>query len=236
MSKKALPTCPVRSLTTALVLAAAATLPSARVVAVEAVSNLTPPQAGGSALGVISQQWRAVSFLTGASAMTLDSVEIGAKDNTQFGVGTGFTLTLAADPDGIFGGNPGGGLSILSGPQPGVTGIYGYTDPLDTLLDANTPYWLIASVDPGSPSASFHWFLADSVAETGLPDWQIAYVSHYYNQVEWYQTQSEVPLGFRVNASEISTEVPEASTWAAGGLVALMAATAWRRQQKPRQG
>ena len=145
-------------------------------------------------------------------------------------------MTLAADPDGIFGGNPGSGLSILSGPQPGVLDIYSYTDPLDSLLDANTPYWLIASVDPGSPNASFAWFLADSVAETGLPGWQIADATHYYNQVEWFQYQGEVPLGFRVNASEISTEVPEASTWAAGGLVALMAAAAWRRRQNPRQG
>ena len=230
------PSATSRPLAVALVLASVITLPATRAVAISAVSNLGETTLSSVRVDGDIPQWIAGSFLTGPVAMKLDSVDLSAFINPRFPFSTGFTVSLAADPDATFGGIPGTVLASLSGPDPGAPADYNYLAPANLVLDPATSYWIIASVPVGQSQSAFVWEYTSSNAETGLTGWSIH--DDLAVSIDFGQLWFPIPVGapqFQVNVSEVGAVVPEPSTYGAGGAVALMLAAAWRRQRQQRK-
>lgn len=212
-----------------LALTALLSLTSIRAVAVTAVSNLGE-MPSSSPLNVEDEQSVAGSFLTGATPMTLDSV--GLLTRHIAGATTGFTVALAADDDGTFGGVPGAVLSILDGPDPGSFGTYDYADLAATVLAANTPYWIVASLDPPGASSMFGWYPTFFSSEAGLPGWRILDGFAFRGTGGGWNPLAGESLMFRVETSPSVEAVPEPGTWTAGAVLALVGAAAWRRGRR----
>jgi len=168
-------------------------------------------------------QFEAGSFKTGLSGGLLESIRIPASHIA--GSFTGFTVSLAADPDSVFGGIPGVVLSTLTGSQPGAFGMYTFTDPNHTVLQPDTPYWITATVAPGSAS-TFTWTGTMSLSQSGLAGWDILddFSAFSNDQGATWQTHQGSTQMLEVNL------VPEPGTWAAIGMTALASGIAWRRR------
>ena len=119
--------------------------------AIIALSNL--PATDVNSLGIANNQWVGREFTTGSSSPSwnLDHVVLNAYNS---GNTSDFTVKLYSNR----GGKPGSLLSTLTGPPPsGSTANYStFTDPLTTLLNQNTSYWIVAS-SFAAPGDGFVW-------------------------------------------------------------------------------
>ena len=206
-------------------LVAVGVLTPSQVVAALAVSNLGETSFGAANVPNSDALWVAGSFQTGPAATTLTSVDLLAQ--VVSGAPSGFSVSLYADNDGILGGNPTSLISLLVGPQPGVASIYNYIDPASTTLAASTPYWIVAKTS-GSAVGVFGWLSTFSTADSGLAGWSIFDGSD--NSSNLGANWSTVP--FVPQLAVNIARVPEASTWAAVGILAWMTAWAGRRSVK----
>jgi hypothetical protein len=109
-------------------------------------NSVTAPYQNGSNFGT-----KAVGFLTGASALLLDDIQVALGGHDSSG-GT-LTFTLNADASGV----PGSFIATI-GTSPtiagfGPTAAYTLTPAAPLLLAANTTYWIEVAFPAGAPPA-----------------------------------------------------------------------------------
>jgi len=137
---------------------------SASIIGIENLGGLR-----GNTLAVRDNQWVAKMFTTGSgSGWNLESVLISAKENW----GSNFQVSLYSNS----GGAPGTLLSALTGTPPlgSFYTINNYLDQSQTLLSANTSYWIrYSSSDPNAFNLGTY---ADYAVNTytGLSGWSFA--------------------------------------------------------------
>ncbi|MGH7991890.1 MAG: choice-of-anchor R domain-containing protein [Limisphaerales bacterium] len=144
----------------------AATAATAQVTS--AVSNLGTP---GQFVYVYNGQWIAKEFTTGASATNLNSVDLEVQ---IAGAPAGFGVSLFDNVSG----QPGTSLVTLTGPTPSALTYadYIYAAPANTILSANTSYWLVlsATAAPDFSNAFEVGRLPSSdTSYSGLSDWSL---------------------------------------------------------------
>lgn len=194
------------------VLAAALLIPSPhQASAATVVSNLGNPSITNLPIqyfgeGFPSNPIYANAFSTGSSAMGLNSLTLGmltTSNNTGAG---GFGVSIFSD-GGING--PGSLLATLTGEAaPATAGEYLYTPVSALTLNANSTYYIVASVPQPGPHARYEWSGTLDVAETGSEGWSIANSSYFSMNggSTWIATGGH-PAQFSVDA----TAVPEPS-------------------------
>lgn len=109
----------------------------------------------------------AQGFTTGSSSATLTSVTLSMGPAGTSG--GGFTVALYDDS----GGTPGTPMATLSGnSDPATPNLYTYTAS-GTLLSANTPYWIVASVPSSGATRNYQWINTGDSSVTSQPGWTL---------------------------------------------------------------
>jgi len=170
----------------------------------------------------------AQSFTTGAGT-TLYSVTLDMAAGATMIDGGGFTVSLYSDSGDL----PGALLAALLGDStPNLAGLYLYTDPVATPLSAFTKYWIVASVPHTAPDKAYNWNFTTDTTQSGLAGWSLdgAALQGYMDGVVAV-TWEALDAGASMKMS-VEQPIPEASTWAAAGALALMAGAAWVRRKR----
>ena len=196
-----------------------------------ALSNL--PGTDADQTSIANNQWVGREFTTGSSSPSwnLDHVVLNAYNS---GNTSDFTVKLYSNT----GGKPGSLLSTLTGPPPsGSTANYStFTDPLTTLLNQNTSYWIVAS-SFAAPGDGFMWASnskGNNSFTAGLADWSYASGGAYSGNSgsSW-----NIWSGDRNPLMEVDVvgggpaTVPEPSTYALFSL-GFAGLALWKRRQK----
>lgn len=161
-------------------------------------SNLTYPDPGWPGDTVTRTAYLASSFTTNASAAsyTLDTVIVDM--GTAITPGGGFKLELRSDQSLV----PGAVVAELVGEGNPSDGLFAYTPAATVILNANTTYWLVASVSGGT--GEYRWRAAASNDQTG--DWAIGNnIGFSGNSGANWSLQGFPPSLFSISA----TAVPE---------------------------
>lgn len=206
------------------------------------VSNLANPGSGVQFVSyqnlgfTFSGQSLAQSFTTGAGSATLAGVSL-AMASANVVDGGGFTVSLYGDSGGV----PGSLIGLLSGdstpdPSPDAFGLFDYTPLVLTGLTEFTPYWVVAEVPQTGADKRYVWSQTEDLTETGEPGWSMgifANRSSFDGNPGPWNPNNPTALRMEVQIAAVQ-EVPEASTWAAGVAMSLVAGATWRRQRRNR--
>jgi hypothetical protein len=178
----------------------------------------------------------AQSFTTGAGSATLAGVSL-AMESLNVVDGGGFTVSLYGDTGGV----PGSLIGLLSGdstpnPTPDAFGFFDYTPQGLTSLTEFTPYWIVAEVPHTGANKQYSWSDTGDLTETGEPGWSMGAVASRNfldGNLQPWRPNPDFVLRMEVQIAA-AQEVPEASTWAAGVAMSLVAGATWRRQRRNR--
>lgn len=198
--------------------------------------------------------WLAQSFITGSTELHINSVTLELGDFYGEGPSPDTPLVVSIYNDAPTGGSPadqpGSVLLTLTAanPTPTNAGSYVYTVPTTTFLSAGTEYWIVASTQSvsinGEGSGSYEWDYTSSgsVDNSSPPSntdatsgWSLDPNSTFAQSVDsgtTWAVGSGNPQQF-----EISSSVPEPSTWAmlgVGGAFLVGAGIRNRRQGSSR--
>ena len=148
---------------------------------------------------------------TNSTGYTIESVEIS--------IGRGIAPTVTIRPDGT---NPTGKVIAMLSPPASVTasGFNTFTTPVNTVLAANTTYWLRVDLPEGVVISA-----TDSDTESGATGWSIANGSRWFFNGSWTSNNiSSSSIFFTING-QVNPPSPAApmglSTTAGDGRVTL---------------
>jgi hypothetical protein len=211
-----------------LVLAIGLATPAARTSALEVYGN---PGLGnaGQTLNNAGIRGLAQGFKVGSTDWTLQSIDIGLKLNTPAPSNATATLALFADS-----GSNSPGSSVLTfdlnNPSPAYvlsnSGLYNFTG--SYTLEATKTYWLVMTI---TSTPIFDWYYADggaAITPTAQNGSGFSYVGT--------QRSTTVPLAWTAIPGSVTglritiNAVPEPSTYALGGVAALVLGAAARRK------
>ncbi len=184
------------------------------------LSNVTETFSAGSWLNVNATQWLGQPFTTGSSSFTLNSVSM---EFVAGGTSTGFAFRLYTA--GV--GQPGTLLETLTpSANPNTGGTITFTSTNSTQLDANTSYWVVASVTSTQAARAN---MTSSTGETSAYGWTFSDIRYQSaNSGASWATRTTFP---RLSITATASAIPEPSTYAALAGVAVLGLAVYRRRR-----